>query len=447
MPDAFMHRTLIGWISEFVHRPLPGQWPQIGLDDETLSDLESHFDLASEAGYNEVVIWGFCAGRRWPLDIVSSVDDDRRARIQRALDAAHARGLKVHAGLGIYSWGFDEIIEANPHLSRGNPHAMCPSVPESRVWMEKVAEFVFSFAFDGLNMQSADQGRCTCDECQALSDVAYHSRLNAQVADYVRARWPGKTLIMDNWGCPFGDPEQLPNLVEMSKRLDYIVDHNNSVAAAAGRGYRRKLIAALACPFGTLAGVSVWPPQRWAADKWFLPTTLLNTDYVRALHEDGARAVEQFATRLANPSGEVSLRFMGALLSNVHADPHALLADAVERTYGTRDAATREGLSGLVAEAERAYFRHSGRDLSSFTGLLYVDGGLMPRQEPSPETYLLDMPAGELAAYGATMGRLAEDFEKLRPGIAAVEKAHLTARCFQSVLADTRRVAAAKAGA
>jgi len=441
MANGFAHRTLTGWISEFVTRPLPGKWPQIPLDDATLADLAAHFDLCRDSGYNEVVIWGFFVDREWPLDIVSCVDDDRRARIARTIGAAHARGLKIHTGLGIYSWGFDEIIRAHPHLSRGNPRVMCPAVADSRVWMEKIVDFVVGeFPFDGLNMQSADLGRCRCDDCWDIADLEYHARLNAQVADYIHARWPGKLLIVDNWGCPVGGEAQLPSLAALSTRVGYIIDPDNSAARQGGREFRRRAIEALQCPFGTLAGKSVWPPQRWPASKWFLPTTLVNVDYVRELYEDGGRAVEQFVTNLANPSGEVSLRFMGALISEVTAQPQKLLADAVERTYRTRDASTRDGLADLFARAEQAYFSHSGRDLGPQIGLMYLDGGLMPKQDPSPETYLLDMPAADLSAYAAAICGVAKDFEKLRAGIGDAAKADLTARCFESVLADAQRI-------
>src|SRR6478609_5414831 len=142
MMAAFTHRCLYGWISEFVNRPLPGGWPQIPLDDETLSDFDAYFAMCQESGYNEVAVWGLFVDRRWPLDIASCVDADRRGRIARVLDAAHRRGLKVLSGLGLYSWGFNAIIEAHPHLSRTNRAVLCPSVPESREWMERVVDFV-----------------------------------------------------------------------------------------------------------------------------------------------------------------------------------------------------------------------------------------------------------------------------------------------------------------
>jgi hypothetical protein len=440
--NAFVHRALYGWISEFVNRPLPGPWPQIPLDDETLSDLDAYFDLCREVGYDEVGFWGFFVDRRWPLDITSCVDDDRRARIRRVIDSAHARGLKVLSGLGLYSWGFEAIIEANPRLSRGNYQAMCPSVPESHEWMDRVVDFVMGgFGLDGLNMQSADQGRCSCDECKSLSTVEYHARLNTRVAQYVNDRWPGKTLAMDNWGCPFSDPADLPHLVAMSDHVSYIIDQNNS-SQRAGAGYRKTLIGALHCPLGTLAGRSIWSPQRWSRDKWFVPATVTNVDYIRSLHADGARAVEQFVTTLANPSGEISLRFMGRLLADVNADPDRLLEEAVEVTYRPADAATLRGLVGIVRRTEDAFFTHSHPPTGTDTGLIEIDGGLFPKEDPSPERYLLRMPPSDLAAYGCAIAAAAEDFAKLQSHIGHRGKAGLTAACLRTVLTDVARLQA-----
>ena len=431
MTAAFTHRTLTGWISEFVNRPLPGVWPQIPLDDETISDFERHFDLCRESGYNEVVIWGFFVDRRWPLDVASCVDGERRERIHRVLEAGHERGLKIHSGLGIYAWGFDTIIETHPFLSRTNPKVMCPSVPESREWMEKVVDFAMGeFEFDGLNMQSADNGRCACDDCKEFSTVEYHARLNAEVARYIHARWPDKCLIMDNWGCPFADPEGLPHLAQMSQVMGYLIDHNNS-AAEAGEDFRRQLIKTLDCPFGTLAGCSVWPPQRWPRHRWFLPTTLINVEYVKKLYKDGGRATEQFITTLANPSGEVTLRFMGKLLVNVEANPEVLLREAVEATYEPKDETTLDGLVEMVRDAEQAYFENC--DSVSPVELFYVDGGLFHEQEPNPAVYLEKMSPDKRKAYAKAIGQIGANFEKIRDSVGQQEKAELTARCLQTV--------------
>jgi len=442
MGRGFEDRVLTGWISEFVIRPLPGTWPQIPLDDETIGDLERYFDLCHDVGYTHVVLWGLFVDRRWPEDITSCVSDDRRQRIHRVIDAGHKRGVKIISGLGLYSWGFDEIIERHPELSRTNRRAMCPATPSSHEWMDKVTDFVLGqFDLDGLNLQSADQGRCTCDDCRDLSTVDYHVRLNRRVAQYIRQRWKGKFLMMDNWGCPFGDPADWPRLVELSRDVDCINDFNDS-STKMDPAYRKKLIAQLHCAFGTLSGWSVWPPQRWSVDKYFLPTTLVNVDYMRGLYEDGGRAVEQFTTNLGNPADEITLRFMGALASDVSADPEALLRQAVGDVYGPKDTATLDGLVDAVRKVESAYFDSPSRPTGPHAGPVHIDGGLKTTKDPSPESYLINMAGEDRASFIKTVKSVAGEFKKLILRIGHKEKGELTARCLANVIADAQRISA-----
>ena len=111
----------------------------------------------------------------------------------------------MYTGLGVYSWGFEEIIRANPRLSRGNPRAMCASQPESWDWMRKVIDFAMTrFPVDGASLQSADQGRCECNQCRRWPDTEYHARLDIRVSEYIRAHWPGKTIGVSGWGMHLG---------------------------------------------------------------------------------------------------------------------------------------------------------------------------------------------------------------------------------------------------
>jgi hypothetical protein len=120
--------------------------------------------------------------------------------------------------------------------------------------MQRVVDFVFErFDIDGVSMQSADQGRCKCDRCNAISDAEYHARLISRTADYIRAKWPDKTLGMSNWGVPFHRRQDQASLSCMSRSLDYMIDHNNSVRRA-GLDYRRAFIQGLDCAFGTTGG-------------------------------------------------------------------------------------------------------------------------------------------------------------------------------------------------
>ncbi len=74
-----------------------------------------------QLGYNEVVIWGFFVSRNWPVDIRSSVDATRGAKIEKIVELAHKNDLRVLNGLGIYSWGFDEIIRVHPTACANEP--------------------------------------------------------------------------------------------------------------------------------------------------------------------------------------------------------------------------------------------------------------------------------------------------------------------------------------
>ena len=433
MTEAFTHRVLSGWISEYVTRALPGVWPQIPLDDETLADFEANFDVCCEAGYTALVIWGLWTDHAWPEDIASCVDAERRMRIQRLLDGAHARDLKVLAGLGLYSWGFDEIIRRHPYLAPGKSKCMCPAVDESHAWMDHVLDFVTTFDIDGLNMQSADEGRCTCESCRDQSTVEYHARLNRRVAARVREVRSDWLLMVDNWGCPYSDPADEPHLVTLSRDVDFIQDHNNS-AARTDPTYRKRLIPALACPFGTLAGRSIWSPQRWAADRWFIPTTCMNVAYVRSLHADGGRGATQFAVNVANPGDEITLRFMGGLLADVSADADALLADAVERVYAPVDLATRRSLVDLVKRVEDAFMDCAKPDIS-VTKPVHIRGGLHDEESRCPR-YLEAMSPDAREEYSALMRAIADDFRSMRSALRNADAVRRTERCLQNLLAD-----------
>src|SRR5262249_20210136 len=145
-------------------------------------------------------------------------------------------------------------------------------------------DFVFTrFPIDGVSMQSADMGRCTCSKCKPLGDIEYHSKLYVMTADYIRSQWPDKTVGLATWGMDLKSDKSLEPLVEMSKHIDYLIDFNDSSAGSSGRSskgnltqanreHRRKLIESLKCDFGTLGGPQPEPPQHWQRDRWFLPT-------------------------------------------------------------------------------------------------------------------------------------------------------------------------------
>ena len=147
-------------------RPLEN-WPSAVFDDLTVDSIIRTMDVQAEAGYNVLDIAGFFATYSLPVDVRSAVDNERRTRIGKIVTAAHDRGMKVNLfPAGVYSWGFDEIIRQNPVLQGSNPHAMCASQEESFAWQKKMVDFALEFGIDGFHLESADQGRCSCEQCK-----------------------------------------------------------------------------------------------------------------------------------------------------------------------------------------------------------------------------------------------------------------------------------------
>jgi hypothetical protein len=443
---GFEYRTLVGWISEFSSRPLHEPWPVITLDDEMMSDFYEIFDLCQQVGFDKMVIWGLFVSRRWPVPLVQAVDEQRRKQIQKLLDAAHKRGIQILSGLGVYSWGFEEIIEKFPKVSKGSPRVMCAAVPEAEEWMQRVVDFVLSgFDIDGVQMQSADQNRCQCSECQKFGDVEYHAMLNDNTAQYIRSKWQDKIITVNNWGLSFANPDDMPPLDEvvgersehlqrMTRAVDILIDYNNSA-----RSYRKQLIDNLDCAYGTLAGVSVGPPQRWERAKWSLPTTTTNVPYLRTLYDDGGRAVEQFTVALSNPGGEVTLRFSGKLLSDISRAPDAILREAIEECFEPKDSATTDGLMEVFQRAENGFFQNAGHDYGS-VGLFYIDGGLFPGEQGDRETYLLRMSADDLNNYEREIQTALNQLKQIKSNVSKLNKWEHVCQSLNTVLLDIRRI-------
>jgi len=432
---GFEHSALVGWISEFSSRPLHEPWPVIRLDNEMMSDFYEIFDLCQQVGFDKMVIWGLFVSRRWPVPLHRAVDEKRRKRIQELLDAAHKRGIKILSGIGVYSWGFEEIIEKFPEVSKENPRVMCVSIPEAEKWMQQVVAFVFSdFDLDGVQMQSADQGRCQCGECQKWGDVEYHAVLNDNTAQYIRSKWQDKIITVNNWGLSFANADDIPHLQKMTKAVDILIDYNNSA-----RAHRKQLIDSLDCAYGTLAGLSIGPPQRWERTKWFLPTTTTNVPYLRTLHNDGGKAVEQFTVALSNPGGEVTLRFSGNLLSDAKRSPDAILREAISECFVPKDSGTTDGLIEVFQRAENGFFQNSGHDYGS-VGLFYIDGGLFPGKKGDRETYLLRMSKDDLNNYEREIQTVLSQLEQIKAGVGKLNKWEHVRQSLNTVLWDIKSI-------
>src|SRR3712207_2110768 len=113
--EPFTFRVTDGWLRDLASEPTPHDpWPCIRWDEQLLADQIRFLDAQAELGVTCNLAWGLFVDRAWPVPLENVIDAARAERLEAFVDAAHERGLKVLSGVGIYSWGFDEVIAKVP---------------------------------------------------------------------------------------------------------------------------------------------------------------------------------------------------------------------------------------------------------------------------------------------------------------------------------------------
>jgi hypothetical protein len=406
--EPFTYRVTDGWLRDLASEPTPHEpWPCIHWDDRLLEDQIRFLDVQAELGMTCNLAWGLFVDRAWPVPLERAIDDRRAQRLRAFVDAAHARSLKVLAGVGIYSWGFEEIIRQHPEVAASGSgsagrQVMCPFREAAWDWQRRVLDFLMEprWGLDGISMQSADQGRCDCEQCVKLSPAEHHARILIRSAEHVRSGRPEWIIGQASWGLRVDEPGELPHLRAISEAVDYMVEVRER---SAETGKRREIADHLACAFGSVGGVFVEPPQHWERTRWFLPCGLASARALARLHADGGRACEYFYRPFANPGEEVSWRTGARIMASPETPPETALGDAVEAVYGVtgEDRAT---LAAWFTRAEDAYFSRArftaGHGSLSLEPLIWAENPAAP----GPPIYLRDrMDAAARAGYAREM--------------------------------------------
>ena len=406
MPEGFTYAVTDGWLRDLASAPTPGErWPCIRWDETLLADQVRFLDVQAELGVTYNLAWGLFVDRAWPVPLEHVITDERTGRLRLFVDAAHARGLKVLSGVGIYSWGFEEVIAQVPAVSAGHRQAMCPFRPEAWDWQRRVLDLLMDprWGLDGISMQSADQGRCDCEQCRRLSPAEHHAAILVRSAEYVRAQRPGWVIGQASWGLRLDQPEELEHLRRIAEAVDYMVEVQE-VSATTGR--RAELVGELSCAFGSVGGVFVEPPQHWDRLRWFVPCGLGSARALARLWGDGGRACEYFYRPFANPVEEVSWRTGARVLSAPTTPPEAALQQAVEAVYEVKGQAA-EALADWFARGEQAYFGRA--DFRVGDGSLSLEPLIWDQdpQAPGPPVYLRDrLSSTARAEYAQELKRL-----------------------------------------
>lgn len=459
----YTYRTAIGvWLNDTRNRALTHeQWPCVTMDERAIADLIDNIRLQAEFGYDSVVMFGLITTDHWLPDIPGTVTEKRARDVRRIIQEVHECGMKIIYGLGVYSWGFDNIIAHDPAVRRTNPHAMCGSRPESRRWMEKVLDYLIAeFDFDGFHLEAADRGRCDCPECARESNTEYYSRINAETAAYIRKNQPDSLLLVNMCGyLPGKGPvprEEFSHLVDMSRHVDFLID----VGHGCYHYYitpelRGELISQLHCEFGTSGNVWVYPPQRWNRLRWFLPYTNRNGLDIEQLYEQGGRAMEYYMGPAINPSVEVNIAFAGRKLNDVRRSNRDVLLEVIDVLYEPGEARACEALADVFEQAEYALLENfdplsaSGRDPDGpDTKLLAGDGpigtiDLAPPlgTSPGPPIYLQEAmtPRGR-AAYARKLNGLLGSLPDIERRVRAKGRMRRMKTAIENVLTDIAKV-------
>jgi len=441
---GFTFRTAQGvWINDMRNRACTHeQWPCVTLDARAMADLAASFRLQAASGFNCVTLFGLLTARCWSPDIPRTVDRERAARARMVLSEAHACGLKVLYGLGVYSWGFDRIIAHDKAVRGDNPQAMCGSSAESRQWMGRVIDYLLNeFAFDGFHLEASDLGRCRCPACLPESDTAYYSRLNAVTAAAIRDAKPDAVLMVNMCGyLPAGQTvprADWQHLQALSQQLDFLIDPGHT-GPFVEPTERREFVKSLGCAYGTSGGTWVYPPQRWQRLRWFIPCTQRTGRHMEALHADGGRAVEYYMGPSRNPGVEVNIAFGGRKLSDVSQHNDDVLLQVLEELYLPRSAAAARALVGVFQAAEDAFYENARpRPGASADNPGQIHLTPLAGRRPGPAVYLRDaMTAQTRRDYEARLRALLPRLDRLETQCRSRGRIGRIRSCIRSVLAE-----------
>jgi hypothetical protein len=363
-------------------------------------------DVQSKAGFNLMDAWGLFATYGYPPDVTSAfADKARRTQVQRLIREAGQRGIKYLFGLGLFSWGYDQIIRADPAVrgksKSGQPldHVLCGATDRAWKYVEKILDAALSdFDFCGVHLESADLGWCDCPSCGGkYGTVGYNARLNIRAADFIKRKWPGKivTCIPINWlggsGRAHFNLAEQDQIFELSKHIDCFMDQGWT-GTFIPESTRKDFIGKLHCAYGTSAGLWVYHCGRWERLSYFLPYPQRTAAAIRRHFEDGARGCMFYQGPIINPGAEVNIAVGGRILADIRRSVADVLAEVVELYYRPRNPAAHKKLVELFLRAEDAYFGQwdpkrfsSARPMPGELHLTHLFG-----TSPGPALYLLE---------------------------------------------------------
>jgi len=451
---SFKHRIAHGvWINDIRNKPfLNHNWPCVILDDQTVTDIIENMRVLAGNGFDYLTLFGLVTAQDWQSDFSKTIDGDRRKRINTILKAAKEIGITIVYGMGVYSWGFDHIIQENVGVRGTNPHAMCADKELSWKWMQRIIDFItYNFDINAFHLEAADLGRCECSACKPMSNCEYYCKVNSLVADYIKGKnsnsfiltnlcgylSKGKTITKNDW----------QYLQGMSHYLDCLIDPGH-FGTFIPESQRQEFIQKLHCDYGTSGGVWLYPPPRWDRLRYFIPYTQRSGAYIEQLYADGGLGIEYNNGPLVNPAVELNVMFGGKKVADVSRDNRDILCEVIVDMFQPKSANSRDTLAELFIRTENVFFESISSSDNPLMGEIHLTH-LFGNESTSP-TYLANdnfsdendwylakpMLHDKLYEYNKNMLVIVDDFAKLK---AEVKNKYLISnigKCMQHILSD-----------
>lgn len=442
----FTYRVAAAWLPQFGRHPYPQLFSSTA-SDQLFADYAESMPRLKEAGFDYLELAGLIgetgAGQIPIKDGTFTSSPERDVSVKRSLNVMRDVGLNYVHALGVYSWGFEEVIRAHPELAglrvsdpdmkrpgwdedmlpyidRLGPatipakDVLCASREESWDWMQRSIDWQLETypEIDGFHLESADQGRCWCQMCRKINSVEYHTRINERTGEYLRQVAPEKTIFINNCGGDWGSIRALPYVQRLAKYADFIQDYMDSFwlpveISQWGRQVkidsRAKAVNALTTVYGQTLHIRDAGLPR---DRFFQPLPQSIYLFVTDSYQQGCRGMQFYsAGPIYNPGSEFNMEFVGATLSNPEASYDELFDQTLDKLYQPGDHSTLAELRELFETAEIAA-------AESFIDLNKTHHTVIDINRGIPG-YTRLIPTFSLASYKGSIERLAQRTAKV----------------------------------
>ena len=435
--QSYTYRGYLGWMVDFSRSPVYGQWPSIRLDSAIIADYTETLNFMQQSGMNHITLWGLFTDENWDPDISKTITPERKKLVERVIDLAHQKNIRILCGVGLYSWGFGKILQLNPLLAcKANPSVINFANPDSWEWQKRVLDYLTdNYKFDGLSMQSADKGWCSNG---TMSEMQYHATMNQRVAKYVRSKKPDYILGICGWGMNLSNPSDLPSIVEMTRDIDFLIDVGET-ASFGSSAYQQMLINTIApCAYGNTATPNIEPIQAMQRDMYFVPTVFETCKQLQNLHALGADACEAYARTRGNPADRVTIEVVARTLANPMINIDHALVTVLKEIYQPSDTGALQTLVDIFSIAEEAFFKNRpvSNPQQQYNNVIL----LMPREQQISRIDLFDsFTVASKEKYLSALKTLPSKCEKISSSIGNKSEIALLKTCIENTIFQLKK--------